>query len=53
MLFALWPCPLIFTFYYVVGFDRWIATPEDLAKLDQTLERLQADAESPNERTDR
>ena len=53
MLFALWPCPLIFTFYYVVGFDRWIATPEDLAKLEQTLERLQADAESPNEGTGR
>ena len=40
MLFALWPCPLIFTFYYVVGFDRWIATPEDLAELERTLDRL-------------
>jgi hypothetical protein len=53
MLFALWPCPLIFTFYYVVGFDRWIATPEDLAELEQTLERLRAEPGSPNEEIDR
>jgi hypothetical protein len=53
MLFALWPCPLIFTFCYVVGFDRWIATPEDLAKLEQTLERLRAESESPNQKSDR
>jgi hypothetical protein len=40
MLFALWPFPLTFTVYYVVGFDRWIATPEDLAELERTLDRL-------------
>ena len=49
MLFALWPCPVIFTLYYVVGFDRWIATPEDLAELDHTLARLRAESESPGE----
>jgi hypothetical protein len=48
MLFALWPCPLIFTVYYVVGFDRWIATPEDLAELDRTLERLRAEPKTPD-----
>jgi len=53
MLFAIWPCPLIFTFFYVVGFDRWIATPEDLAELEQTLERLRSESESPNEEIDR
>jgi hypothetical protein len=35
--------PLIFSVYYVVGFDRWIATPEDLPELDRTLERLRAE----------
>jgi hypothetical protein len=53
MLFALWPCPLIFTVYYVIGFDRWIATPEDLAELDRTLARLRAGSESPDEERDR
>ena len=53
MLFALWPCPVIFTLYYVVGFDRWIATPEDLAELERTLARLRTQSESPNEETDR
>jgi hypothetical protein len=53
MLFALWPCPLIFTLYYVIGFDRWIATPEDLAELDRTLARLRAESEPPDEETDR
>ena len=51
MLFAIWPCPLIFTFYYVVGFDRWVATPEDLAELDQTLERLRAEPNATDEET--
>ena len=49
MLFAIWPFPLIFTFYYVVGFDRWIATPEDLAELDRTLERLRAESKAPDD----
>jgi len=48
MLFALWPCPLIFTLYYVFGFDRWIATPEDLAKLESTLERLRSEPQPPD-----
>ena len=52
MLFALWPCPVLFTLYYVVGFDRWIATPEDLAELERTLARLRAQSESPNQETD-
>jgi hypothetical protein len=49
MLFAIWPFPLIFTIYYVVGFDRWIATPEDLAELDRTLERLRAEPKAPDD----
>ena len=49
MLFAIWPCPLIFTIYYVVGFDRWIATPEDLAELERTLERLRAEPKTPDD----
>ncbi len=53
MLFAIWPCPLLFTLYYVVGFDRWIATPEDLAKLDRTLARLRTESETPDEGIDR
>ncbi len=53
MLFALWPCPLLFTLYYVVGFDRWIATPEDLAELDRTLARLRTEPETPDEEIDR
>jgi hypothetical protein len=53
MLFALWPCPVIFTVYYVVGFDRWIATPEDLAELDRTLARLRSESEPTDEDGDR
>ncbi len=53
MLFGIWPFPLIFTFYYVVGFDRWIATPEDLAELDRTLERLRADPKAPDDESER
>ena len=53
MLFALWPCPLLFTAYYVVGFDRWIATPEDLAELERTLARLRVESESPDAEVDR
>ena len=53
MLFALWPCPLIFTVYYVVGFDRWIATPEDLAELDRTLDRLRARPEAQDDEMQR
>jgi hypothetical protein len=53
MLFAIWPCPLIFTVYYVVGFDRWIATPEDLAELDRTLERLRAEPKAPDDESER
>jgi hypothetical protein len=53
MLFALWPCPLIFTLYYVIGFDRWIATPEDLAELDRTLERLRAESKAPDDESER
>jgi hypothetical protein len=53
MLFALWPVPLIFTLYYTVGFDRWIATPEDLAELDRTLARLRVESGSTDEENDR
>ena len=53
MLFAIWPFPLIFSFYYVVGFDRWIATPEDLAELDRTLERLRAEPKAPDDESER
>jgi hypothetical protein len=44
MLFALWPCPLIFAAFYVFGFDRWIATPEDIAELEQKLESVRTHA---------
>jgi hypothetical protein len=53
MLFALWPFPLIFTLYYTVGFDRWIATPEDLAELERTLARLRVESGTPAEENDR
>jgi hypothetical protein len=53
MLFALWPCPVIFIFYYVFGFDRWIATPEDLAELERTLARLRDESKSLDEKADR
>ena len=39
MLFGLWPLPLLFAVYYVFGFDRWVATPEDLAELERRLAR--------------
>jgi len=53
MLFAIWPCPLLFTLYYVVGFDRWIATPQDLAELDQTLARLRTESGAADDEADR
>jgi hypothetical protein len=53
MLFAIWPCPVLFALYYIIGFDRWIATPEDLAELDQKLARLRAESRATDGETDR
>jgi hypothetical protein len=49
MLFAIWPCPLLFTLVYVIGFDRWIATPRDLAELDAKLARLRGEPEAADD----
>jgi hypothetical protein len=37
MLFGLWPVPLLFVVLYVAGFDRWVATRDDLAELERRL----------------
>ena len=48
MLFAIWPLPVLFVVFYTLGFDRWVATPQDLAELEDRLARLRlgSDAES-------
>ena len=40
MLFALYAAPGIFMVLYVVGFERWIASPADLAALERRLADL-------------
>ncbi len=37
MLFGLWWVPFYFVVLYVVSFDRWIATPEDLEKFERLV----------------
>ena len=44
LLFGLFPVPLIFLLLYVVGFERWIATPSDLAELERRLAELRRDS---------
>jgi hypothetical protein len=46
MLFALWPLPALFAVFYSMGFDRWIATPRDLAEIEERLTRLRLDSEA-------
>jgi hypothetical protein len=45
MLFAIWPLPMIFVLFYTVGFERWVATPQDLVEIEERLARLRLDAE--------
>jgi hypothetical protein len=45
MLFALWPLPVLIAALYTLGFDRWVATPQDLAELEDRLARLRLDSE--------
>ncbi|MEE9282263.1 MAG: hypothetical protein V3V67_19025 [Myxococcota bacterium] len=45
MLFALFPAPVIFSLLYVVGFERWIAAPSDIAELERRLAELRASDE--------
>ena len=37
MLFGLWWVPFYFVVLYVVAFDRWIVTPEDLEKFERLV----------------
>ena len=39
MLLGLWIAPMSFTLIYVLGFRRWIFTPEDEEKFRQLMER--------------
>jgi len=50
MLFAIWPLPVLFVVFYTAGFDRWVATPKDLAELEEQLARLRPDSEAELER---
>ena len=43
MLFALYAVPGIFLVLYVVGFERWIASPSDLAALERRLAELRSE----------
>ncbi len=43
MLFALYAVPGIFMVLYVVGFERWIASPSDLAALERRLAELRSE----------
>lgn len=53
MLFGLWPVPLLFAVYYVVGFDRWVATPDDLAELERRLASVREQAGNGSEQRTR
>lgn len=44
LLFGLYLVPLIFLLLYVVGFERWIAAPSDLAELERRLAALRKDS---------
>jgi hypothetical protein len=46
MLFAIWPLPALFVVFYTTGFDRWVATPQDLAELEDHLARLRLDSKA-------
>ena len=37
MLYVLFPTSLVFTLIYVVGFDRWVLTPDDEAAYERLL----------------
>lgn len=38
MLYAIWPVPLFFMFFFIMIYDRWILTPEDLEKFKKIVE---------------
>lgn len=45
VLFAIWPVPALFVALYSLGFDRWVATPRDLAELENRLAQLRIDSD--------
>ena len=38
MLYAVWPVPMWFLFVYVLMFDRWIVTPQSIARFRQIVD---------------
>ena len=38
MLFGVWPVPLWFLFLYVLSYDRWIFTPDDMKRFRQIVD---------------
>ncbi len=46
VLFAIWPIPALFVALYVLGFDRWVATPRDLAEFEDRLAQLRIDSKA-------
>ena len=38
MLYGLWAMPLVFVVLYVVKFDRWIVTEEDMTRFREIVE---------------
>ena len=45
MVYALWPAPLFFVAYYVLGFRRWVLTEEDQKAFAQLVEARRARTE--------
>ena len=37
MLYGVWPVPLIFTFFYVRNFDRWVMSDDDVADFERLV----------------
>ena len=37
MLYMIWPMPLAFMFLFILMFDRWFFTPEDLERFEQIV----------------
>jgi hypothetical protein len=52
MLFALWPLPVFFVFFYTAGFERWVATPRDIAEIEKRLARLRLDSNAEIEHSE-
>jgi len=47
MLFGLWPVPFLFVVVYVVGFRRWVWSPDDRERFEQILAARKAQPEAP------